>query len=149
MEELRELYEEMILEHNRRPRNFMQHHEHANHEAHGFNPVCGDDFTVYLTVRDGRIEDVSFDGVGCALSVASASMMTEAVKGKSVAEARELFERMRHLLLGEGSDADPGVGKLAILEGAREYPIRIKCATLPWHVLKGALDQEAGTVSTE
>ncbi len=149
MDEMRELYEEMILEHNRNPRNFMQEHGHANHEAHGFNPLCGDDFTVYLSVRDGLIEEVSFDGVGCALSVASASMMTEAVKGKPVEEVRALFERVRKMLTDGDEQAGLELGKVEILKGARAYPIRIKCATLPWHTLKGALDRESGTLTTE
>ena len=149
MDEIRELYEEMILDHNRNPRNFMQEHARANHQAHGFNPVCGDDFTVYLTVRDGVIGDVSFDGVGCALSVASASIMTEAVKGKPVEEVRALFDRVRRMLTDGDEQAGLELGKVEILKGARAYPIRIKCATLPWHTLKGALDRKNITVSTE
>lgn len=147
MNHLRELYEEMILDHNRNPRNFNCVPDAANRHAHGFNPVCNDEFRVHLQVKDGIIENVGFEGAGCAISTASASMMTEAVKGRSEAEARTLFESMRGLLMDEAPAGD--VGKLAVLGGVREYPMRIKCATLPWHILRAALDLEDSTVCTE
>jgi nitrogen fixation NifU-like protein len=142
---MRELYEEMILDHNRNPRNFASEPPAgANRHAHGFNPVCNDEFNVHLQVTDGVIEDVSFDGAGCAISTASASLMTEAIKGKTEQQARELFQSM-HRLLTEAAPA-AGLGKLAVLGGVHEYPMRIKCATLPWHTLRAALDQESDKV---
>ena len=141
---MRELYEEMILDHNRNPRNYAHEPAGANRHAHGFNPVCNDEFNVHLQVRDGVIEDVGFDGAGCAISTASASMMTEAIKGKTEQQARELFKSMHNLL----TDTAPAgeVGKLAVLGGVHEYPMRIKCATLPWHTLQAALDNDSDTV---
>lgn len=147
MSYLRDLYEEMILDHNRNPRNFGAAPAAANRHAHGFNPVCDDEFSVHLRINDGLIEDVVFEGVGCAISTASASMMTEAVKGKTEQQARALFAAMRALLTDAQASVD--VGKLAVLSGVHEYPMRIKCATLPWHTLRAALDQDSGTVCTE
>ena len=147
MNHMRELYEEMILDHNRNPRNFDRELVKANRHAHGFNPVCNDEFNVRLEVIDGVIEDVSFKGAGCAISTASASLMTEAIKGKTEQEARDLFKSMHKLLTVETPGDD--VGKLAVLGGVREFPMRIKCATLPWHTLRAALDGEDTTVSTE
>jgi nitrogen fixation NifU-like protein len=144
---LRELYEETILDHNRNPRNYMCVPEGGNRHAHGFNPVCNDEFTVHLRVEDGIIRDAGFEGAGCAISTASASLMTESIKGKTEAEARALFEDMHHLLMAGGEAG--GVGKLEVLAGVREYPMRIKCATLPWHTLRAALDREQETVTTE
>lgn len=147
MSDLRDLYEEVILDHNRNPRNFPREPEHANLHAHGYNPLCGDEFTVHLRVKDGVIEDVGFEGAGCAISTASASMMTEALKGGTVADAERLFESMHALLTDDGKPA--AVGKLQVLAGVREYPARVKCATLAWHTLHAALHGEHETVTTE
>ena len=144
---IRELYEEVILDHNRNPRNFMVEPEGANRHAHGFNPVCNDEFTVHLTVEDGVISDVGFAGAGCAISTASASLMTEAIKGKTEAQALALFRNMHNLLTQE--DAAGDVGKLKVLAGVCAYPMRVKCATLPWHTLRAALDRDSETTTTE
>lgn len=150
MSDLRELYEEVILDHNRNPRNFNRRPEGANHKAYGFNPLCGDEFTVYMRVNDDVIEDIGFEGVGCAISTASASMMTEAVKGKKLSEVQELFDNM-HLLLTEDDSggAEGRVGKLMVLSGVKEYPMRVKCATLAWHTMNAALENNDGTICTE
>lgn len=145
--QLRSLYEQVILDHNRNPRNFQRHPAGVTHQARGFNPVCNDEFRVQLAVEDGVIRDVGFEGAGCAISTASCSLMTEAVKGKRVAEAQQLFRSVHELLTGGAAPAE--VGKLAILTGVREHPLRVKCATLAWHVLNAALAGQAGTVSTE
>ena len=145
--QLRSLYEQVILDHNRNPRNFQRRPAHATHEAHGFNPVCNDEFHVHLEVADGVIRDVAFEGAGCAISTASCSLMTEAVKGKRVEEAQKLFRGVHQLLTGGTAPAE--VGKLTILTGVRDHPLRVKCATLAWHVLNAALAGKAGTVSTE
>lgn len=146
MSDLRDLYQEVILDHNRTPRNFGKL-PNANRESEGHNPLCGDRVRVSLHVEDGRIENIAFEGSGCAISTASASLMTEALKGRTVEEARELF-RGFHDLLTTGGDAE-GLGKLAVFAGVREYPIRIKCATLAWHALQAALEQKDHPVSTE
>jgi nitrogen fixation NifU-like protein len=150
MNDLRDLYEEMILDHNRNPRSFQHRPLGVCCEGHGFNPLCGDDVSLYLQVEDGVIRDVGFDGVGCAISMASASLMSEAIKGKSEAEARRLFAQMRAALTNGGVPAgDTSLGKLAVLAGVRAYPMRVKCATLAWHVLKAALDGDKETVCSE
>jgi nitrogen fixation NifU-like protein len=153
MSELRDLYEEVILDHNRNPRNYPKRPEGTNCSAHGFNPLCGDEFHVHMRVKDGMVEDVGFEGAGCAISTASASLMTEAVKGKPVAEAEKLFEAVHSLLTAEsdgvGDNAEDLMGKLAVLAGVREYPMRVKCATLAWHIMNGALHEEDDTVTTE
>ena len=141
---MREIYEDMILDHNRNPRNFAHEPAGANRHAHGFNPICNDEFSVHLQVRDGVIEDVGFEGAGCAISTASASMMTEAIKGKTEQQARELFQSMHRLLTNEQPAGE--VGKLAVLAGVHEFPMRIKCASLPWHTLRAALDQDSDTI---
>jgi nitrogen fixation NifU-like protein len=146
--DLRELYQEVILDHNRRPRNFGSL-PGANRVAEGHNPLCGDQVAVSLTVEGDVIRDVSFQGSGCAISTASASMMTEAVKGKSVAEARALFADFHHLVTGAPAAGDADLGILAVFGGVREYPMRVKCATLAWHTLKAALDRKPAAVSTE
>jgi nitrogen fixation protein NifU and related proteins len=146
-EELRAMYEEVILDHNRNPRNYPKNPPGAEYHAHGYNPLCGDEFTVHLRVEDGVIRDVGFEGAGCAISTASASLMTEAIKNKTVDEARHLFGSMHHLLTEGGPAA--GVGKLRILAGVKEFPMRVKCATLPWHTLVAALEKRADTVNTE
>jgi nitrogen fixation NifU-like protein len=144
---IRELYEEVILDHNRNPRNFMVAPEGANRHAHGYNPVCNDEFTVHLKIEDGIITAAWFEGAGCAISTASASMMTEAITGKTEAQVRALFRSMHNLLTQEAEAGD--VGKLEVLAGVHEYPMRIKCATLPWHTLRAALDRESETATTE
>ncbi|HEX4964185.1 MAG TPA: SUF system NifU family Fe-S cluster assembly protein [Thermoanaerobaculia bacterium] len=144
MSELRDLYQEIILDHNRHPRNFGPLAA-ANHQAEGNNPLCGDRVTVRLDVEGGIVQDLAFQGVGCAISMASASLMTEALKGRTVEEARRLFH-VFHDLLTTGEVRDPGgsadLGKLAVFTGVREYPMRVKCATLPWHTLLAALSAE-------
>jgi nitrogen fixation NifU-like protein len=150
MPDLRDLYQEVILDHSKKPRNFRRP-DHVSHLAEGFNPLCGDRVTVYLDVDGGVLRDVGFQGNGCAISTASASMMTEALKGRSVTEAMAVFERFHHLLTG-GKDAPSGgaeLGKLAAFSGVREFPVRVKCATLAWHTLRSALDQRQDVVSTE
>ena len=150
MSELSELYQEVILDHNRSPRNFHKL-EDANRVAAGNNPLCGDQVTVYARVEDDVIRDISFEGRGCAIAKASASMMTASLKGKTTAEANELFESVRRMLTGngEGDGAAAELGRLAVLAGVRQYPVRVKCATLGWHALRAALQGQGGNVSTE
>jgi nitrogen fixation protein NifU and related proteins len=150
MDELRELYQSVILDHNKKPRNFHEL-EGANRHADGHNPLCGDRLTVYARVEDGRIEDVAFVGAGCAISKASASLMTEFVKGLTVEQARRAFERFHELVTGDpGRPADAaGLGKLAVFAGVREFPVRVKCATLAWHTLNAALANSGEVVKTE
>lgn len=150
MSDIRELYQEMILEHQKKPRNY-QVLEDANRRAEGFNPLCGDRITVYLNVEDDLIKDVAFQGSGCAISKASASLMTVSVKGKKIEEAIALFEGFHQMLSGDpGSPARAEkLGKLAVFSGVCDYPVRVKCATLAWHTLKGCLSGEDKTVSTE
>ncbi|MFH0753062.1 MAG: SUF system NifU family Fe-S cluster assembly protein [Candidatus Omnitrophota bacterium] len=145
-----ELYQQVILEHNKHPRNFTRL-EPCTHEAEGYNPLCGDHLNVYLRVSpDGVVNEMSFYGDGCAISKASASMMTQALKGKTIAEAKELFDEFRKLLLNEITPASHGhhLGKLAVFSGIWKYPSRVKCAILAWHTMKGALDKEQ-SVTTE
>jgi len=148
--DLREIYQEVILDHYRKPRNFSVLEE-ANHRAAGHNPLCGDRIDVYLTVKDGVVEEVSFQGSGCAISTASASLMTEAVKGKPVEEVERLFQSFHAMVTGKGDAPEAGVdlGKLEALAGVREIPIRVKCATLAWHTLKAALAEDSEPVTTE
>ncbi len=146
--DLKELYRDVILDHNRRPRNFGRL-DPADACADGHNPLCGDRLTVSLRMNGDLIEDVRFDGKGCAISTASASMMTEAVKGKSRSAVAELFGKVHSVLTQLDAAADPGLGKLAALTGVREFPARVKCATLCWHTLNAALDRGVATVSTE
>ena len=146
MSDLRDLYQEVILDHNRRPRNFGELPA-ANRRAEGHNPLCGDQITLFLDVADGTIRDLAFQGSGCAISTASASIMTEALKGRTVEEARALFHGFHELVTRGAGDAD--LGKLAVFGGVREYPMRVKCATLAWHTLKAALDQQDRPVNTE
>ena len=147
MSDLRELYQEVILDHNKKPRNYRTL-EPASHEAKGHNPLCGDRVTVYLNVVDDVIDDITFQGQGCAISTASASLMTEALKGKTLAEAEQLFHRFHDLVT---SDQTPpsNMGKLAVLTGVRDYPSRVKCATLSWHALQAALKNQTDPVVTE
>jgi len=151
MSELRELYQQVILDHNRKPRNFRVL-DGANHTAEGYNPLCGDQITLYLNVEDGVIKDAAFQGKGCAISKASASLMTAGVIGKRVDEADALFQSVHAMLTSDSSHGDStgdGVGKLAVFSGVREFPSRIKCAVLPWHTLRAALSGAAAPVSTE
>jgi nitrogen fixation NifU-like protein len=149
MSDLRELYQEVILDHNKRPRNFGSLPE-ANHHAEGHNPLCGDRLLVYLDVEDGIIRGVSFEGAGCAISRASASLMTDAVKGKTVAEAEQLFEEFRRMVTsGVDEEVEASLGKLSVFCGVREYPSRVKCASLAWHTLHAALEAKPEPVSTE
>jgi nitrogen fixation protein NifU and related proteins len=146
--ELRDLYQEVILDHNRRPRNFGPLPA-ANRRAEGYNPLCGDKVTVFLDVEDGRIRDVAFQGSGCAISTASASLMTEALKGRTVEAARELFEDFHDMVTTGAGEGSPELGKLAVFGGVREFPMRVKCATLAWHTLLAALEEKDQPVSTE
>ena len=149
MNDLRDLYQEMIIDHGRRPRNFRALAD-ANYDAQGFNPLCGDKVTVYLKLDDDTVRDISFQGSGCAISTASASLMTETLKGKTLAQTEALFEKFHRLVTGENEDAAaPELGKLTALGGVRDYPIRVKCATLAWHTLKAALKGYREVVSTE
>jgi nitrogen fixation NifU-like protein len=150
MSDLRELYQTTILDHNKNPRNFGRL-ESANREARGDNPLCGDKITVYLTLDGDTITDLAFEGSGCAISKASASMMTERLKGKPLAEAESLFEEFHGLVTSDPTEPPliEGLGKLAIFAGVREFPMRVKCATLAWHTLRAAVAGEAEPVKTE
>ena len=147
--DLRDLYQELVIDHGRRPRNFGRLTQ-ANHRAEGYNPLCGDRLTLYLKLAGDVIEDASFEGAGCAISTASASLMTEALKGKTAAQAEALFAGFHALVTGAAPDAAAvPLGKLAVLGGVREFPARVKCATLAWHTLHAALHDAAQPVSTE
>ncbi len=149
MDELRDLYQEVIFDHNRQPRNFHKLPA-ANRHADGFNPLCGDQLTVYMKVNDaGVIEEVSFEGRGCAISTASASIMTETLRGKTEQEAQRLFDGFHRLVTGDGGSNGSELGKLAVLGGVRDYPSRVKCATLAWHTVQAALKNESSRVTTE
>ena len=149
MADLRELYQDTILDHSKKPRNFREI-PGASAKAVGHNPLCGDRVTVYLRLDDGNIADIAFIGQGCAISKASASLMTDAVKGKSKAEATRLFERFRKMVTGRpGDPIDASLGKLAVLSGVCEFPVRVTCASLPWHTLQAALEAKQETVSLE
>jgi nitrogen fixation protein NifU and related proteins len=150
MPDLRDLYQEVILEHSKAPRNYRAL-DGANHRAEGFNPLCGDHYTVYVDMDGDAIRDVSFQGSGCAISKASASMMTQSVKGRTREEAEALFEKFRGVVTG-GQPANgnqSALGKLDVFSGVSAYPARVKCATLAWHTLHAALKGERETVSTE
>jgi nitrogen fixation NifU-like protein len=146
MSGLNELYQEVILDHNRRPRNFRVI-EKPSHHAEGFNPLCGDRLDLFLAIDGDQIADVGFQGSGCAISRASASLMTDAVKGRSVGEARDLFERFHRMVTTPLDGAVEDLGKLSVLAGVREFPVRVKCASLAWHTLKAALDREERTTT--
>ena len=145
---LRELYQEVILDHTKNPRNFREI-ENASHDAKGYNPLCGDRLSLYIFVEDGVIRDVSFKGAGCAISTASASMMTEALKGKTEAQAEALFGAFHDVVTGKQGADEEALGKLAVFAGVRDYPVRVKCATLAWHTLRAALAAKEEAVSTE
>lgn len=152
MSELSELYQQVILDHNKKPRNFRKL-ETANHSAEGFNPLCGDHLTVYLNLEEGAVKEISFEGSGCAISKAAASMMTQAVKGKSKQQAETLFKEFHGMVAGdsvvsEEEDASDGLGNLRVFSGVREFPVRVKCATLPWHTMHAALNNQP-LISTE
>lgn len=149
MSELSELYQQVILDHNKKPRNFHKL-ENANRRAEGYNPLCGDQLNVYLHVEDDQVQEVSFEGSGCAISKASASMMTQAVKGKSKQEAETLFHEFHRMATGElDEENEPNhLGKLKIFAGVRDFPARVKCATLSWHTMQAALNDQT-EVSTE
>jgi nitrogen fixation NifU-like protein len=146
--ELKDLYRDVILDHNRKPRNFGQL-EQPDARADGHNPLCGDRLTVSLKMNGDRVEDVRFEGKGCAISTASASMMTEAVKGKDRAAIGDLYAKIHALLTEQNAVAAPELGKLAALSGVREFPARVKCASLCWHTLNAALEQSGAIISTE
>jgi len=148
-DDLRDLYQEMILEHSRSPRN-RRAMAAAEHRAEGFNPLCGDQITVYVHTEGDRIADVSFEGHGCAISTASASILTEILKGRTLAEAESVFERFHALVTGKPTSGD--LGKLAVFGGVSEFPARVKCATLAWHTFRAALEDDSereGPVTTE
>ena len=149
MSELSELYQAVILDHNKKPRNFHKL-ENANRHAEGFNPLCGDHLNVYLRLEDDQVKEVSFEGSGCAISKASASMMTQAVKGKSKEDAETLFNEFHRMAMGElDVETEPNhLGKLTIFAGVRDFPARVKCATLSWHTMHAALNEQQ-KVSTE
>jgi nitrogen fixation protein NifU and related proteins len=140
MSNLNDLYQEVILDHNRRPRNFRRI-AGASHHAEGHNPLCGDRLTLDVQVDDDRISDVAFEGSGCAISKASASLMTDAVKGQSVGDVQALFARFHRMVTTPPDQPVEDMGKLSVLAGVREFPVRVKCASLPWHTLKAALDR--------
>ena len=149
MSELSELYQQVILDHNKKPRNFRKL-DTANHSAEGYNPLCGDHLTVYMDLENDLVKDVGFEGSGCAISKASASMMTQAVKGKSKEEVETLFNEFHLMVTGELDEEAEGnsLGNLKIFAGVREFPVRVKCATLPWHTMHAALNKQ-DQISTE
>ena len=149
MTDLQDLYQELILDHGRRPRNFRPL-EGANRSAQGYNPLCGDKVRVYVKLNGDIVEDVSFEGAGCAISTASASIMTETLKGKTREQAEDLFQTFHDLVTGREAQVNaPELGKLAVFSGVSEFPMRVKCATLSWHTLRAALSGNGEVVSTE
>ena len=149
MADLRDLYQEVILEHSKAPRNFRELRS-ADHKAEGYNPLCGDRFTVYVQMQGDSIQDIGFQGSGCAISKASASMMTQSLKGKTRSEADELFSRFHKVVTGQSANGNQAeLGKLAVFSGVSEFPTRVKCATLAWHTLQAALEGKQDAVSTE
>ncbi len=149
MPELRELYQELILEHSKAPRNYREM-VNPTRKVEGFNPLCGDHFTVYLDLDGDIVKDVSFQGSGCAISKASASLMTQALKGKSKQDAEKLFARFHDLVTGKTQNGDAAqLGKLTVFSGVSEFPVRVKCASLAWHAMKAALEGDADEISTE
>lgn len=146
--DLRDIYQEVILDHNRRPRN-RRTIDAADRRAQGHNPLCGDHVTVFMKLKDDVVIDVSFEGSGCAIATASASLMTETVKGKTLDEVKVLFRKFHGLVTGGVEETDSGLGKLAVFSGVCRYPVRVKCATLVWHAVNSALATGGGTISTE
>ncbi|MFQ5429605.1 MAG: Fe-S cluster assembly sulfur transfer protein SufU [Phycisphaerae bacterium] len=149
MSDLTEFYQELILDHNKRPRN-RRRIEDADYHAQGYNPLCGDKVTVFLKVQDGRVRDVAFEGSGCAISTASASIMTETLRGKTLDQAKALFEKFHAMITGEPIEKDegPDLGKLEVFSGVCRYPARVKCAALVWHTVQAALDDRAEEIVT-
>ena len=149
-DELRELYQEVILDHSKRPRNYRAL-ENASKRAKGYNPLCGDKIDIFLRLEGGVVTEVSFQGTGCAISTASASIMTESLKGKTLEEVESLFDAFHDLVTGKGptGHGKEKLGKLAVFAGVQEFPIRVKCATLAWHTLRAALENKEEAVSTE
>jgi nitrogen fixation NifU-like protein len=147
MDDLRELYQQVILDHNKNPRNFGRL-EGANREAEGYNPLCGDHYTIYLDLENDKVKKAGFEGSGCAISKSSASVMTQVLEGKTVDEAKQMFERFVAMVKGEATDTSD-IGKLAVFQGVRDFPTRTKCATLSWHAMKNALEGEAEPARTE
>ena len=148
MPDLRDLYQEVILEHSKAPRNYREIGA-ANRKAEGFNPLCGDHYTVYAQIDGDTIRDVSFQGAGCAISKASASLMTQSVKGKTLAEFQGIFDKFHSMVTGHASEPGGDIGKLSVFSGVSEYPVRVKCATLAWHALNAALKGQQDSISTE
>ena len=149
MSELNELYQQVILDHNKKPRNFRKL-ENANHTAEGYNPLCGDQLTIYVNVAGNAVQEIAFEGSGCAISKAAASMMTQAVKGKTREQAETLFREFHSMVIGEldAETDENSLGNLKIFAGVRDFPVRVKCATLPWHTMQAALNKQE-RVSTE
>ena len=149
-DELRELYQQVILDHNKSPRNFRVI-EHPSHSSEGYNPLCGDIIHLYLTIEDEILKDISFQGSGCAISKASASLMSSMIKGKTIEEAKNIFEKFKKMITGQLSEeADiESLGKLTVLAGVKEFPARVKCASLAWHTLLNAIENKKEAVSTE
>ncbi len=150
MSDLQDLYQELIIDHNKRPRN-RRELQSPDHKAQGYNPLCGDRVTVFIKVQDDQVTEVTFEGSGCAISTASASLMTEALKGKTLTEAKALFKRFHGLVTGQTEETQegPGLGKLEVFSGVCRYPARVKCATLAWHTVNAALADSGQVVSTE
>ena len=149
MDELRELYQEVFLDHNKNPKNFREL-EVPTHTSEGYNPLCGDRVHLFLKIENGRIADIGFTGSGCAISKASASVMTTEIKGKSIEESKELFKKFQKVITGADQQIDVSkMGKLAVFAGVREFPVRVKCAALAWHTLLAALEKTSDMVSTE
>ena len=148
MSDLSELYQQLIIDHGRHPRNFAML-DNATHQLEGYNPLCGDKLTVFIRSHNNVVDDIGFQGSGCAISVASASLMTEAIKGKSVAEAKAIFNDFHQMVTGDDSVDAEKLGKLAVLRGVAEYPMRVKCATLCWHTMLGAINSVQAPASTE
>jgi nitrogen fixation NifU-like protein len=147
--DLKDLYQQVIVDHSKRPRNFHPL-DGASRKVEGFNPLCGDKVTIYVKIENGLVADISFEGSGCAISTASASLLTESLKGKTLADAEALFESFHNLVTGlEPAEETPKLGKLKVFSGVCDYPTRVKCATLAWHTLHAALQGDGGKVSTE
>jgi nitrogen fixation NifU-like protein len=145
--ELQDLYQEVILDHNKRPRNFRVIED--GQKAEGYNPLCGDRVTIYLRVENGRVADASFQGSGCAISKASASLMTDSIKGKTLQEVDQLFEKFHRMITRSSDEPVDDLGKLSVLAGVRQFPVRVKCASLPWHTLRSAVSARDEVISTE
>ncbi len=148
MSEIKELYQELILDHSSSPRNFGTIEE-ATHSGDGHNPLCGDKINLFLIIKDSKLVDIKFDAKGCAISIASASMMTEVLMGKTIKEVESIYSNFHSLVTGSASESKERLGQLEALSGVKEYPMRVKCATLAWHTVKVAIDRKELTISTE